>query len=61
MQRCMPKQTNQMLAASAVLNGVMGDALLAVYLHGLAISGKLRPVSDARSLCYPVASLTSLG
>lgn len=46
----MPKsaveQTDQMRAATAALQGVLGQALLAVYLHGSAVSGKLRPQSD---------------
>ena len=39
-------QTNQMRAAMAALQGVLGDALLAVYLHGSAVSGGLQPQSD---------------
>lgn len=40
-----PEET-QARAATAILRDVLGDGLLAVYLHGSAASGKLRPQSD---------------
>ncbi|WEX89394.1 DUF4111 domain-containing protein [Sinorhizobium garamanticum] len=40
-----PEQT-QTQAATEILRDVLGDTLLAVYLHGSAASGKLRPQSD---------------
>ena len=40
------EQTNQIRAATAALQSVLGDALLAVYLHGSAVSGGLQPQSD---------------
>ena len=46
MQASLPEQSNQMRAATAALQDVLGDALLAVYLHGSAVSGGLRPQSD---------------
>ena len=46
MQASAPEQTDQMRAVTAALRRVLGDALLAVYLHGSAVSGKLRPQSD---------------
>lgn len=39
-------ELKQASAACDVLRGVLGDALLAVYLHGSAVSGGLRPQSD---------------
>lgn len=35
-----------MRATTAALRGILGDAFLVVYLHGSAVSGKLRPQSD---------------
>ena len=46
MRRSTPDQTDQMLAATAALRGVLRDTLFAVYLHGSAVSGQLRPLSD---------------
>ena len=46
MQASKPEQTDQMRAVTAALRRVLGDALLAVYLHGSAVSGKLQPQSD---------------
>lgn len=37
---------DQIEAATAVLRDVLGDTLLALYLHGSAVSGGLRPQSD---------------
>lgn len=36
----------QVRAAMGALSGTLGEALLAVYLHGSAVSGGLRPESD---------------
>ena len=46
MQANTSEQTNQIRAATAALQSILGDALLAVYLHGSAASGKLQPQSD---------------
>ena len=46
MQASPLEQTNQIRAATAALRRVLGDALLAVYLHGSAVSGTLQPQSD---------------
>lgn len=51
-------QTDQMQAATAALQGVLGDALLAVYLHGSAASGKLRPQSDIDLLAVADRGMT---
>lgn len=39
-------QTDQMRAAVDALCEVLGDGLRALYLHGSAVSGQLRPQSD---------------
>ncbi|WP_027998935.1 aminoglycoside nucleotidyltransferase ANT9 [Sinorhizobium arboris] len=41
-----PKQIGQALAAAETIRSILQDALLAVYLHGSAVSGGLRPQSD---------------
>lgn len=41
-----PERTEQIGAATSALKETLGDALLAVYLHGSAVSGELRPQSD---------------
>ncbi len=46
MQASPLEHTNQIRAATAALRRVLGDALLAVYLHGSAVSGTLQPQSD---------------
>lgn len=46
MQRKTAEQTDQIRAITAILKSVLGDALVALYLHGSAVSGKLRPQSD---------------
>ncbi len=58
MQQSTPEQTDQMLAATAALREVLGDALLAVYLHGSAVSGGLRPQSDIDLLAVVDSGLT---
>lgn len=40
------KNNEQLSTALAELRGILGDSLLAVYLHGSAVSGELRPQSD---------------
>ncbi|YCI06956.1 aminoglycoside adenylyltransferase family protein (plasmid) [Ensifer sp. D2-11] len=40
------QQIDQALAATETIRGILRDALLAVYLHGSAVSGGLRPQSD---------------
>ncbi len=44
--RTTPEQTAQIKSTLESLRGILGDALLAVYLHGSAVSGGLRPQSD---------------
>lgn len=46
MQANTAEQPSQIRAATAALQSVLGDALLAVYLHGSAVSGGLQPQSD---------------
>jgi len=46
MQAAKPAQDDQTKAATAALCGILGDALLAIYLHGSAVRGGLRPRSD---------------
>lgn len=46
MQENTPDNTNQIREVVATLWRVLGDALVAVYLHGSAVSGGLRPQSD---------------
>lgn len=41
-----PENIEQVSAALAELRNILGDGLLAVYLHGSAISGGLQPQSD---------------
>lgn len=40
------KHSCQALLAAEALNGILGESLLAVYLHGSAVSGYLKPQSD---------------
>ncbi len=40
------QQIDQALAATEAIRSILGEALLAVYLHGSAVSGGLRPQSD---------------
>ena len=42
----MPDCSEQVQAALAALRGILGEGLLAVCLHGSAVSGGLRPQSD---------------
>ncbi len=42
----MAGQSDQIQAATTALRNVLGDGLLAVYLHGSAVSGGLQPHSD---------------
>ena len=62
MEAAMPastvEQTNQMRAATAALRSVLGDALLAVYLHGSAVSGRLQPQSDIDLLAIVDRAMT---
>ncbi|MCG8511829.1 MAG: DUF4111 domain-containing protein [Rhodospirillales bacterium] len=53
-----PEQTDRIPAATAALRNVLGDALLAVYLHGSAVSGGLRPQSDIDLLAVVDRGLT---
>ena len=46
MQTSTSEQSSQIRAATAALQSVLRDALLAVYLHGSAVSGGLQPQSD---------------
>ncbi len=46
MQGSRPKQADQTRMTATALQRVLGDALLAVYLHGSAVAGNLRPQSD---------------
>ena len=46
MQTNTPEQTDQIPFVAAALQHVFGDALLAVYLYGSAVSGTLQPQSD---------------
>ncbi|KAA9001914.1 DUF4111 domain-containing protein [Affinibrenneria salicis] len=46
MQKGTPQKTDQMQAAVTALSESIGSGLLAVYLHGSAVSGGLRPQSD---------------
>lgn len=41
-----PQQSDEALAATEAISRILQDALLAVYLHGSAVSGGLRPQSD---------------
>lgn len=58
MRKSTPEQTDQMRAAKAALKGVLGRALIAVYLHGSAVSGKLRPQSDIDLLAVVDRNMT---
>jgi streptomycin 3"-adenylyltransferase len=40
------QQSDQALAATETIRGILREALLAVYLHGSAVSGGVRPQSD---------------
>lgn len=53
-----PEDIEQASAAMASLCEILGDGLLAVYLHGSAVSGGLRPQSDIDLLAVVERSLT---
>ncbi len=53
-----PDETEQASAVMATLCDILGDGLLAVYLHGSAVSGGLRPQSDIDLLAVAERSLT---
>lgn len=53
------EHTDQMRATVAALSGILGDALLAMYLHGSAVSGELRPQSDIDLLAVIDRGLTN--
>lgn len=53
-----PEETEQISAAMAGLCDILGDGLLAVYLHGSAVSGGLRPQSDIDLLAVVDRGLT---
>ncbi len=53
------EQIDQVQAATALLKAVLGDALVAMYLHGSAASGKLRPQSDIDLLAVADGDLTA--
>lgn len=53
-----PPETEQGSAALAELRRILGDGLLAVYLHGSAVSGGLRPQSDIDLLAVVERGLT---
>ena len=56
--RTAPEQTEQIRSALAALRGILGDALIGVYLHGSAVSGGLRPHSDIDLLAVVERDLT---
>jgi predicted nucleotidyltransferase len=53
------EQTDQIQATHVALRRVLGDALIAVYLHGSAVSGKLQPQSDIDLLVVVDRDVTS--
>ncbi|MBL3586611.1 DUF4111 domain-containing protein [Rhodovulum sulfidophilum] len=53
-----PHQNEQIGSALGILRRRLGDALLAVYLHGSAVSGGLRPQSDIDLLAVVGSGLT---
>lgn len=53
-----PEKIEQVSAALAELQNLLGDSLLAVYLHGSAVSGGLRPQSDIDLLAVVDRGLT---
>lgn len=53
-----PEQTDQIRAAAESLGRILGEDLLALYLHGSAVSGGLRPQSDIDLLAVVARSLT---
>ncbi len=52
------EEIEQASNAMAILCDILGDGLLAVYLHGSAVSGGLRPQSDIDLLAVAARSLT---
>lgn len=52
------EKTDQIPAVIQALQGTLGDALLAVYLHGSAVSGELRPQSDIDLLAVAGRGMT---
>lgn len=58
MQPGTPEHTDLTQAVMMALRDVLGNALLAVYLHGSAVSGGLRPQSDIDLLAIVDESMT---
>lgn len=56
--QAVPEEIDQVSAAMADLRDILGDVLLAVYLHGSAVSGGLRPQSDIDLLAVVDRGLT---
>ncbi|WP_423206586.1 DUF4111 domain-containing protein [Paracoccus yeei] len=56
--QAVPEEIEQVSAAMADLRDILGDVLLAVYLHGSAVSGGLRPQSDIDLLAVVDRGLT---
>ncbi|RJE84147.1 aminoglycoside adenylyltransferase family protein [Paracoccus onubensis] len=50
--------SEQIQTALAALHNILGDMLLAVYLHGSAVSGRLQPQSDIDLLAITERDLT---
>ena len=57
-QTVMPRQNDQIGLVTTALRRVLGDALLAVSLHGSAVSGRLRPQSDIDLLAIVDQAMT---
>lgn len=53
-----PEETAQRDAATDAVRGIVGEALVALYLHGSAVAGGLRPQSDIDLLAVVDRSLT---
>ncbi|MDR6759325.1 streptomycin 3'-adenylyltransferase [Mycoplana sp. BE70] len=58
MQANASEQTDQMRTVTDTLRRVLGNTLLAVYLHGSAVAGGLRPQSDIDLLAVIDRSMT---
>lgn len=52
------EKSRQIQPALSILRGIVGDGLLAIYLHGSAASGTLRPQSDIDILAVVRGDLT---